>query len=180
MNDRAVEAPPVADRRRAQQERQRTRLVLAAGETFVALGYATATVADILKLAGMSRRSFYEFFTSKEDVLLALLDEIVVEVRNEIVHPMPFPTGTQWNVPNNLFPLHEMGLLISTGKPDSDYTFSDKVRSYALGYWCWEVVETCVTLLVEHLKPDQQVSWTAQNFSAYKNICHPNDLPSIR
>ncbi len=73
----------MADRRKAQQERQRTRLVLAAGETFVELGYASATVADILKLAGMSRRSFYEFFTSKEDVLLALLDEIVVEVRGE-------------------------------------------------------------------------------------------------
>jgi len=83
MNERAVESTPVADRRRAQQERQRTRLVLAAGEAFVSLGYATATVADILKLAGMSRRSFYEFFTSKEDVLLALLDEIVVEVRGE-------------------------------------------------------------------------------------------------
>jgi AcrR family transcriptional regulator len=66
-----------------QQERQRQRLVLAAGETFVELGYATATVADILKTAGMSRRSFYEFFTSKEDVLLAVLDEIVVEVRKE-------------------------------------------------------------------------------------------------
>lgn len=83
MNERAVETTPVADRRKAQQERQRTRLVLAAGETFVELGYASATVADILKLAGMSRRSFYEFFTSKEDVLLALLDEIVVEVRGE-------------------------------------------------------------------------------------------------
>ncbi len=83
MNERAVESSPVADRRKAQQERQKTRLVLAAGETFVDLGYASATVADILKLAGMSRRSFYEFFSSKEDVLLALLDEIVVEVRGE-------------------------------------------------------------------------------------------------
>ncbi len=106
--------------------------------------------------------------------------KLVVEVRNEIVHPMPFATGTQWNVPNNLVPLHETGLLISTEKPDSDYTFSDKVRSYALGYWCWEVVETCVHLLVEHLKPDQQASWTAQNFSAYKDICPPKDLSSIR
>lgn len=74
------------ERRRAQQDRQRKRLVLAAGETFVELGYATATVADILKTAGMSRRSFYEFFTSREDVLLAVLDEIVIEVRKEGVN----------------------------------------------------------------------------------------------
>jgi AcrR family transcriptional regulator len=75
----------VQERRKAQQERQRRRLVLAAGETFVTLGYATSTVADILKTAGMSRRSFYEFFTSKEDILLALLDEMVNEVRSETI-----------------------------------------------------------------------------------------------
>ncbi|MGH9878255.1 MAG: hypothetical protein ACRD5H_11505, partial [Nitrososphaerales archaeon] len=96
--------------------------------------------------------------------------ELVIEVRHEIVHPMPFPTGTQWNVPSNLLRLHQMGLLISTGQSDSDYTFCDKLRSYALGYWCWEVVETCADLLVEHLKPDQQAAWTARNFSAYKDF----------
>lgn len=106
--------------------------------------------------------------------------ELVIEVRNEIVHPMPFPSGTQWNLPNNLLPLHEMDLLISTGQPNSDYTFSDKMRSYALGYWCWEVIETCVHLLVEHLKPDQQAAWTARNFSAYKDLCSPKDLSPIR
>jgi AcrR family transcriptional regulator len=87
MSERSAETTrtAVTDRRKAQQERQRKRLVLAAGETFVALGYAPATVADILKTAGMSRRSFYEFFTSKEDVLLALLDEMVIEIRTEAV-----------------------------------------------------------------------------------------------
>jgi AcrR family transcriptional regulator len=79
-----VATTTVQERRKAQQERQRRRLILAAGETFVALGYATSTVADILKAAGMSRRSFYEFFTSKEDILLALLDEMVAEIRAEV------------------------------------------------------------------------------------------------
>jgi AcrR family transcriptional regulator len=79
-----VATTSVQERRKAQQERQRRRLILAAGETFVALGYATSTVADILKAAGMSRRSFYEFFTSKEDILLALLDEMVNENRAEV------------------------------------------------------------------------------------------------
>jgi AcrR family transcriptional regulator len=79
-----VATTSVQERRKAQQERQRRRLILAAGETFVALGYATSTVADILKAAGMSRRSFYEFFTSKEDILLALLDEMVNEIGAEV------------------------------------------------------------------------------------------------
>ncbi len=85
MSDLVSTSTTVQDRRKAQQERQRRRLVLAAGETFVSLGYATSTVADILKTAGMSRRSFYEFFTSKEDILLALLDEMVHEVRAESI-----------------------------------------------------------------------------------------------
>ena len=105
--------------------------------------------------------------------------KLVIEVRNEIVHPMPLPLGTPSNVPTNLLPLHEMGLLISTGQPNSDFAFSDKLRSYALGYWCWEVVETCVHLIVEHLKPDQQVAWTAPNFSGYKDLCAPKDLSSV-
>lgn len=46
----------------------------AAAQTFQRLGYAKAAVADVLKTAGMSRRSFYEFFTSKEDVLLAIIE----------------------------------------------------------------------------------------------------------
>lgn len=106
--------------------------------------------------------------------------KLAIEIRNEIVHPMPFPTGTQWNVPTNLLLLHEMGLLISTGQPNSDYTFSDKLRSYALGYWCWEVVEACAYLLVKHLNPDQQAAWTAQNFSAYKDLRSPKDLSPNR
>ena len=56
---------------------------MAAGETFVQMGYAVATVADILKTAGMSRRSFYEFFTSKEDILSALLEMTVSEFKAE-------------------------------------------------------------------------------------------------
>ena len=104
---------------------------------------------------------------------------LAIEVRNEIVHPVPLPPGTQNNVPTDLLPLHEMGLLMSTEAPNHDFTFGDKLRSYALGYWCWEVVDTCVHLLVEHLKPDQQVDWTAQNFSSYKDLCAPKDLSSI-
>ena len=56
--------------------RMRRRIVNAASRIFSKMGYANATVADILKEAGgMSRRSFYEHFDSKEDALLAIVDE---------------------------------------------------------------------------------------------------------
>ncbi|MEW6684072.1 MAG: hypothetical protein AB1451_14330 [Nitrospirota bacterium] len=102
--------------------------------------------------------------------------KLVIEVRNEIVHPMPFGTGSPWNVPNDFLRLHHMGLLMTTGKPDEDYAFNAKLRSYALAYWCWEVTETAVSLLVKHFEPDQLVAWTAPNFSQYKSLCPPKDL----
>ena len=37
-----------------------------------AKGYAETTIADIVRAAGVSRRSFYEHFTGKSDCLLAL------------------------------------------------------------------------------------------------------------
>ena len=101
---------------------------------------------------------------------------LVIEVRHEIVHPMPLSTGTPWNIPEKFLPLHRDGILISNGHPDADYLFIDKLRSYALVYWCWERIQICVSLLVEHLKPDQVVAWTAPNFSAHKTLCAPKDL----
>lgn len=39
-------------------------------------GYATTSVADVLKVARISRRTFYEQFIDKEDCFLAAFDEI--------------------------------------------------------------------------------------------------------
>ena len=112
-----------------------------------------------------------------EDILTKL--PLVVEVRNEIVHAVPVPTGTPWNLPPKLLPLHEMGVLMTTGKAEADYTLHDKFRSYALAYWCWEQIDTAVSLLVNHVEPDQVLAWTAQNFSAsYRAVCPPKELAS--
>src|SRR5262249_13332240 len=40
------------------------------------LGYSETTVADIHTEAGVSRKTFYEHFENKEDVLLAAYDEV--------------------------------------------------------------------------------------------------------
>ncbi len=57
-----------------QVEQQRARLILAAARTFQRMGYANAAVADVIAEAGMSRRSFYEHFSSKEDALIAVVE----------------------------------------------------------------------------------------------------------
>jgi AcrR family transcriptional regulator len=54
--------------RKIQQARQTWRMCAAAEVAFAKLGRGT-TVADILKAAGMSRRSFYEMFGKIEDIV---------------------------------------------------------------------------------------------------------------
>ncbi|MGJ7579372.1 TetR/AcrR family transcriptional regulator [Variovorax sp. RHLX14] len=48
------------------------RLLDGMGAAVAAKGYAETTIADIVREAGVSRRSFYEHFATKSDCLLAL------------------------------------------------------------------------------------------------------------
>ncbi|MCX6395669.1 MAG: TetR/AcrR family transcriptional regulator [Propionibacteriales bacterium] len=54
---------------------QRDRLLAATVAQVAADGYARTTVADLIRVAGISRRTFYELFTDKEDCFLAAFDE---------------------------------------------------------------------------------------------------------
>ncbi|MBB4663351.1 TetR/AcrR family transcriptional regulator [Conexibacter arvalis] len=56
---------------------QRERLLDGMAQTVAAQGYAATSVADVLKIAGVSRRTFYERFSDKEDCFLAAYDAIV-------------------------------------------------------------------------------------------------------
>src|SRR5438874_4109885 len=53
---------------------QRTRLLLAVVEVVAERGYAGATVGDVLRRARISRQTFYENFSNKEDCFLAAFD----------------------------------------------------------------------------------------------------------
>jgi AcrR family transcriptional regulator len=53
---------------------QRGRLICAVADAVAAKGYAATSVADIIDLAGVSRRTFYEHFGDKEDCFLASYD----------------------------------------------------------------------------------------------------------
>jgi len=54
---------------------QRGRLICAIADAVAANGYATTSVADVIAIAGVSRRTFYEHFKDKEDCFLASYDE---------------------------------------------------------------------------------------------------------
>jgi AcrR family transcriptional regulator len=61
-------------------EVRRGELIDAAQTTFFAKGYDAATVADIIAIAGVSKGGFYHHFTSKEELLDAVIERLTATV----------------------------------------------------------------------------------------------------
>jgi AcrR family transcriptional regulator len=60
--------------RKAVQESQRARLLFAIAQVVAEKGYGPSTVGDIVERASVSRSTFYEQFTDKEECFLAAFD----------------------------------------------------------------------------------------------------------
>ena len=79
-------------------ESQRERVLVGMADAVAAKGYANVAVADVIERAGVSRRSFYEHFTNKEDAFLAaydagvtgLLDAIAADVGGDRPRPADY------------------------------------------------------------------------------------------
>jgi AcrR family transcriptional regulator len=63
---------------------QRNRLIEAATRAFEAKPFEEVRVADIVAEAGMSSRSFYEFFDSKEDLVASVVQQAGEELLAEL------------------------------------------------------------------------------------------------
>ncbi len=68
----AEAAAPRPPRRRVHT---RARLLAAAGELFLSVGFARTSIEDVCAAAGYTRGAFYSNFGSKEELLLALFDD---------------------------------------------------------------------------------------------------------
>lgn len=66
-------------RARSKAER-RAELVAAAERVFTERGVANATVSDIVEAAGVAQGTFYLYFESKDDVLVAVAEAVVGEI----------------------------------------------------------------------------------------------------
>ncbi len=64
-------------------EIQRSRLLAAAVGAVDELGYADTTVADVTSRARVSRRTFYELFSSREECLIAVLEDVVALIAKD-------------------------------------------------------------------------------------------------
>src|SRR6478672_2563266 len=72
-------APPHTD--------TRTRLLDAAQRLFHDKGYASTSVADVLKEAGANSGSLYHFFPGKQDLLLAVLERYRRDINAQLLEP---------------------------------------------------------------------------------------------
>src|SRR2546423_13711763 len=86
MTDRATvprgrHAPPLEVRLSV----QRRRLLEAAAAEFARSGYADASAEAISRAAGMSKATFYEHFSNKEECILALWDDACLRALDALV-----------------------------------------------------------------------------------------------
>lgn len=66
-------------------ENQRARLISSMIETVAELGYGKATIAQVIKRAKISRRTFYESFANKEDCYRAAYEASFEYLRDQAV-----------------------------------------------------------------------------------------------
>lgn len=66
--------------KRSKSDITRDKLTIAAREVFVEKGYHSTKVVDIIERAGCGHGTFYDYFKSKDDVLMAILGELIREL----------------------------------------------------------------------------------------------------
>jgi AcrR family transcriptional regulator len=69
-------APPPRDLRRRARDAVRAEIAETAFQLFTQRGFDQTTVDDIAAAAGLSRRSFFRYFASKEDAVLGMLNAV--------------------------------------------------------------------------------------------------------
>lgn len=85
MTDMRADEPATGGLRERKRRETLQRITDAAVRLFLAQGYEATTLDAIAAKAGISRRSFFSYFKSKDDILLSLqgsvADEVAAEVR---------------------------------------------------------------------------------------------------
>jgi AcrR family transcriptional regulator len=82
--------------REAVTESQRRRILQAMVEVVSEKGYPDTRVVDVIGLAGVSRKTFYELFTSKEDCFLATYDVLLGNLLEDTAKGYESNPGSPW------------------------------------------------------------------------------------
>jgi len=74
----------VSGKRERTKRENRAAILAAAREVFAELGYGETTVRDIIRRTGLASGTFYNYFTSKEEVFEAISDESALLIRPKL------------------------------------------------------------------------------------------------
>jgi AcrR family transcriptional regulator len=77
-------------------ESQRNRIHKAMIEVVSKRGYPETRVVDVIGVAGVSRKTFYELFDSKEDCFLAAYDVLLENLLTEATNAFESKSGEPW------------------------------------------------------------------------------------
>lgn len=70
---------------RLSPDQRRSEIVAAAQQLFTTKGYAETTISDIVKAVGVAQGTFYWYFSSKEQVLNAVVEDLTNEIYSAIL-----------------------------------------------------------------------------------------------
>ncbi|HEY4076119.1 MAG TPA: TetR/AcrR family transcriptional regulator [Rhizomicrobium sp.] len=71
----------ISSRRELTKAQNRETILTAARQVFAEMGFAAVTVRDIIRATPLASGTFYNYFKSKEEVYLALRDDVALAVR---------------------------------------------------------------------------------------------------
>lgn len=77
-------------------ESQRQRILAAMIEVVSERGYPETRVVDVIEVAGVSRKTFYELFDSKEDCFLATYDALLGRLLGDTARGFEARPGAPW------------------------------------------------------------------------------------
>ena len=72
------------NKRQQNKENNRSLIINAGIKVFLEKGISNATVRDIIRKTSLASGTFYNYFKSKEEVLIAALDESAIEIGQEL------------------------------------------------------------------------------------------------
>lgn len=99
----------------------------------------------------------------------------LMEIRNEMTHPVPLPAGTADNCPEYLRQLKTAGLLESTGEA-TDYRFMAQLASHRLFAWSCRVTRDLFRCVITS-NPKKPVKLLQQFVDYLTRIGFESDLP---
>jgi AcrR family transcriptional regulator len=131
--------------RELKKQRTRDSLIRAAHELFVEQGYEATTVDEIVAAVDVSQRTFFRYFSSKEEVAFAL-QSLVSERYVEAVRRRP-PGGSPMEVLRST--LDETWESIGEA--------IEEVVPIQVHMRMWQIIETTPTLLAVHLRHSMEM-----------------------